>query len=184
MERGITTAKKRIEYVVIRTDGPHRAEISQEGKIVAHLEEDGNLDSVLTTIDAKNYYFSPRVDGKINPFSSTIELGNGSRETILKILGHLFAYGGNLYIIGGIPEGKSPRDIGQTKFICRLVNFPYSEVDQIDVHVREKLGRHRGVEVGELSGLGRRGHKVTLAPELEQIGLPLAVACYLLYSTG
>ena len=174
----------KIEYVVTRTAGRHHAEIARDERIVAQLQEGDNLVSVLTTEDGKKYYFSPRVDGKFHPFSLTVETGNGSGETILKILEHLFAYRGNLYMIGGIPEGKSPRDLGQMKYICRLVNFPYDDVDQIDAHVREKLGRHRGVDIGELSGLGRHGHKVALDGELEPIGLPLSVACYLLYSTG
>jgi hypothetical protein len=184
LEQSINKTKKGIEYVVTRTGGPHRAEIVQDGRIIAQLQEGDNLDSVLTTEDGKKYYFSPRVDGKIHPFSLTVKTGNNSGETILQILEHLFAYRGNLYIIGGIPEGKSPKDLGQTKYICRLVNFPYDDVDQVDAHVREKLGRHRGVEVGELSGLGRRGYKVALDGELEPIGLPLSVASYLLYSTG
>ena len=179
-----STTEEKIEYLVKRTGVPHHAEIQQDGRIVAHLEETTNVDSLLTTNDGKKYYFSPRVYGRIHPFSLTIEEENDVRKTILKISGHLFAYRGNVYIIGGIPEGKSPKDIGNTKYVCRLVNFPFNDVDKIDLHVREKLGRYRGVDVGELTGLGRRGHKVTLGQELGQISLPLAVSCYLLYSTG
>jgi hypothetical protein len=184
LEPAVNATMKKTEFIVTRKDGPRSAEIVQDGKIVAQLEGGKVPHSILNTTDGTTYFFHPSVDGKIQPFSMTVEKNTGSQEIVLKILVHLFAYQQNLYIIGGIPEGKSPRYIWQSKYICRLVNFPYSDVDQIDPHVREKLGRHRGVEVGELSGLGRRGHKVVLGEELKEIGLPLAAACYLLYSTG
>jgi hypothetical protein len=184
LEPAANATMKKTEFIVTRKDSPRNAEIVQDGKIVAQLEGGKDLYSILNTTDGTTYFFHPSVDGKIQPFSMTVGKNSGSQEIVLKIVAHLFAYQRNLYVIGGIPEGKSPRDIGQTKFICRLVNFPYSDVDQIDPHVREKLGRYRGAEVGELSGLGRRGHKVVLGEELKEIGLPLAVACYLLYSAG
>jgi hypothetical protein len=177
----ITTAKK-TEYLVKRKGSPRSAEIFQEEKLVSTLEEAEDHVSVLSTLGGTKYSFDPRVDGRMHPFSMTII--NGSNATILKIVEHLFSFRNQIYIIGGIPEGKSPKDIARTKYICRLVNFPFEDVDRIDVHVREKLRRHRGMAVGEISGLGLLGHKVVVDEELKEIALPLSVASYLLYSTG
>jgi hypothetical protein len=177
----ITTAKK-TEYLVRRKDSPRSAEIFQAEKLVATLEEVEDHVSALSSLDGTKYSFDPRVDGRMRPFSMTVN--NGSNETILKIIEHLFSYRNQIYIIGGIPEGKSPKDIVRTKYICRLVNFPFEDVDHIDVHIREKLRRHRGMAVGEISGLGLLGHKVVVDEELKEIALPLSVTSYLLYSTG
>lgn len=174
--------EKNIEYVVKRKGSPRTAEIFCEGKLLATLREAEDHASVLSTLDGTKYLFSPKVDGKIHPFSITVY--DGSDAAILKIMGNLFSFRNNIYIIGGIPEGKNPKDMRRTKYICRLVNFPFQDIDSIDVHVREKLRRHRGVEVGEISGLGVFGHKVSVNLELKEIALPLSVACYLLYSTG
>ncbi|MDA4111610.1 MAG: hypothetical protein OK439_03665 [Thaumarchaeota archaeon] len=183
MDEGNPTMK--IEYVVKRKGRPHIAEVLQGGKIIADLDESKDFVSVLTTMNGRTYYFTPRVDGKIIPFSIMVYESNDSqRKTILKIKGNCFSHGGQMYMIGAIPEGKSAKDIGRSKYICRLVNFPFDDMDKIDMHVREKLGRYRGIEVGQLSGLGSIGHKITLDEELEEISLPLSVSSYLIYSTG
>ncbi len=177
----VTTAKN-IEYVVKRKGSPRNAEVWLEGKLVATLEEAEDHASMLSSVDGTEYFFSPKVEGKIHPFSMTVS--DGSHRITLKIAEHLFSFRNSIYIIGGIPEGKNSKDIGRTKYICRLVNFPFQDVDAIDIHVREKLRRHRGLPVGEISGLGILGHKVSVNKELQEIALPLSVASYLLYSTG
>ena len=139
---------------------------------------------------------TPRVDGEVRPFSMIAyeTKGGDTQETnntidgkeVLKIRNNLFWYNGSLYMLNSLPEGKLPRDhITGIRFISKLVNFPYNSHQEIDPETWERLGRHRGQQVGELSGLGRSdGHKVKLASELEGIGIPLAAASYLIYSTG
>jgi methyl coenzyme M reductase gamma subunit len=84
-----------------------------------------------------------------------------------------------------LPEGKSLKHhMSGTKYICRLVNFPYHDVSEIDLETRERLSRYRGVDVGTLSGLGKLKHQVRLGEELADLGLQLSAASYLLYSTG
>jgi len=84
-----------------------------------------------------------------------------------------------------IPEGKSMRHhLSGTKYICRLLNFPYHDIDGIDAETRERLIKHRGIDLGTFSGLGKLKHEVKLNDELADIGLPLSAASYLLYATG
>jgi hypothetical protein len=66
-----------------------------------------------------------------------------------------------------------------------LDNFPFSELSDVDYETRSKLiSKFRGAPVGELDGLGKEGHHLRFFNELEDIGLPLAASCYLLYSTA
>jgi hypothetical protein len=75
------------------------------------------------------------------------------------------------------------------KYICRLDDFPYSELSEVDYHhytLRNKIKRLRGKAVGEASGFGieERGHRVRLDSELEGAGLFIAAISYLLYASG
>lgn len=172
--------------MVRRTGAPGEAEILQSGRPVAHLEKlENELGAVLREEEVSNrvYRLDPRVDGVISPFSSAIYEDDG--EPILKIKSGCFAYNGKIYLFKSLPEGKSMKGhLDRSKYICRLDNFPYYSVDEIDRETRERLNRHRGVDVGKLSGLGKLGHRVTLNHELAGIGLPLSAASYLLYATG
>ena len=83
------------------------------------------------------------------------------------------------------PEGKHWNEyVSGIRYISRLDNFPYSDLREIDHHVKHELLRFRGVSVGEVSGLGIQGHHVKLGKELEVIGLQLAASSYLIYSTA
>jgi hypothetical protein len=140
--------------------------------------------SILKVEDGSNrvYELDPRVDGVISPFSCAIYEDG---KLVLKIKSGAFSYNDRVYVFKSLPEGNSMRGhLSGSKSICRLDNFPYHSVDEIDRETREKLSRNRGVEVARLSGLGKLGHKVTVSEELEKISLPLSAASYLLYSTG
>lgn len=89
------------------------------------------------------------------------------------------------------PEDKSWNEYvnSSIKYICRLDDFPYSELSEVDYHhytLRDKIKRFRGKVVGEASGLGteERGHRVRLDSELEDVGLFIAAISYLLYASG
>jgi hypothetical protein len=83
------------------------------------------------------------------------------------------------------PEGRHWNEYLQgPRYISRLDNFPYSDLTDLDDHIRHRLRRFRGVPVGEASGLGLHSHHVKVDKELEDIGLFLAASSYLIYSTG
>ncbi len=107
-----------------------------------------------------------------------------NKEYVLKIKDNLFQHGGSFYWLGGIPEGRPIKAhlIG-SKIICRLVNFPFSQVDDVDEETKHQLKRYRGIYVGEFFGLGSSGFHLKLGNELNDIGLPLVASSYLLYST-
>ena len=135
-----------------------------------------------------NWLLSKRVDGEIRPFSIVV-LENGTKERTrrteaLKIKDHLFLYGDHFYMLGGIPVSRPPgQHLIGSKFICRLTNFPYSNHDHIDLETKNRLRRHRGEVVGEISGLGSKGFHVKLEKEFSGIELPLTASAYLLYSS-
>jgi hypothetical protein len=89
-------------------------------------------------------------------------------------------------MMNNLPEGRlSGEHFSGSRFISRLVNFPFKDDSEVDPKTWERLRRYRGLQVGEMSGFGRTGgHKVKLEPELEDIGVPLAVASYIIYSRG
>ena len=169
-----------------RTGDPSEAEIRQAGQLVAYLDRDNDKPQSLLRLqdDSKRIYrLDPRVDGVISPFSS--EISDDGGDILLKIKSGVFSYNGKIYVFKSLPEGKSMKGhLSGSKHIIRLENFPYHKVDDIDRETRERLYRHRGVDVGQLSGFGKLGHKVTIGDELRDIGLQLAAASYLMYSTG
>lgn len=171
----------------MRRTGGDKAEVTQGGQLVGYLEhaKTGDPRARLRTEDGTNrsFEFDPRVDGVIAAFSCAIY--DETKNLVLKIKSGCFAYGGKVYVFKSLPEGSSMKNhLSGTKSICRLDNLPYNDVDEIDRETREKLFRHRGVEVGKLSGFGRLEHRVTLSDDLSEIGLPLSAASYLLYSAG
>ena len=83
------------------------------------------------------------------------------------------------------PEGKHWNEyLSGFRHISRLDNFPYSDLTNIDQHIKHELLGFRGVPVGEISGLGIQGHHVKVDKELEDIGLLIAARSYLIYSTA
>jgi len=173
-----------VEYVIRRTGSPKDADIFQSGKLIASLEKENVMETLLRAEDgSKIFHFDPKVDGVLSPFSMTVYDGAG--KAILKIKINCFSRDNQIYMFKSLPEGKSMKHhLSGSKYICRLLNFPYHDINEIDPETRERLSRHRGVDVGTLSGLGKLKHEVKIGDELADIGLPLSAASYLLYSTG
>jgi len=173
-----------VEYVIRRTGSPKDADILQSGKLIAHLEKENVMETFLRAEDGSRiFHFDPKVDGVISPFSMTVYDKAG--KVTLKIRTNCFSHGNQIYMFKSLPEGKSMKHhLSGSKYICRLLNFPYHDINEIDPETRERLSRHRGVDVGTLSGLGKLKHEVKIGDELADIGLPLSAASYLLYSTG
>jgi hypothetical protein len=146
----------------------------------------------------------PNVRGEISSFSLTVRrlksigaIGSGNsfvarqeheqnEATVLTIKNHLFQHKGKFYTFTSVPEGKHPKELhGGRRFICRLDNFPFKDIFEVDSATFSRLRRlFRGVIVGELAGIGSEGHRVRFAEELADVGLPLAASSYLLYSTA
>ena len=83
------------------------------------------------------------------------------------------------------PEGRHWNDyLSGPRYISRLDNFPYSDLTELDHHIKHRLKRFRGVPVAEASGLGTDSHYVKVDKELEDIGLFIAASSYLIYSTA
>jgi len=174
------------EYVVRRTGDPNEAEIIHSGKLAAYLDKiPGELRTILKNENGNDgvLYLDPKVNGVIAPFSTAIYDNSG--KLVLEIKSGCFSYSGKIYMFKSLPHGKSMKGhLHPLKYITRLDHLPFHSVDEIDRMTREKLQKHRGVQVGTLEGLGSLGHEVSLAEELAPIGLPLSAASYLLYSTG
>jgi hypothetical protein len=171
------------EYTVKRTGAYYEASVICDGKSVARLGKKEPYKFDLQTTDgSKDYVLDPKVDGRIRPFSIA---ALDQDKVVLKILNSLFAHGGQMYLMKNVPEGNLPRNhLLGVKFITRLVNFPFQTPEAVEIQTLDRLGRHRGVRVGEMSGLGITGHKVKLESELDDIGLPLSAASYLIYASG
>jgi hypothetical protein len=128
------------------------------------------------------------VHGEFRPFSISVlnqNEDNDINKEVLTIREHLFKHGGKFYMLTNHPEGKHWNEyLSGPRYISRLDNFPYSDLKEIDHHIKHKLRRFRGVQVGEVSGLGLQGHHVKVDKELEVIGLLIAASSYLIYSTA
>jgi len=181
-----------IEYVVRQPDSPAEATIFQNQREVGRLHVEGKGMFKLLGNENQYWILCNKVDGEIRPFSMTVISGIDKdlamnapdEECVLKIKDNLFQHKGSFYWLGGIPEGRPIKaHIMGSKIICRLVNFPFSHVDDVDDETKHQLKRYRGIYVGEFYGLGSSGFHLKLENELNDIGLPLAASSYLLYST-
>jgi hypothetical protein len=187
------------EYVVIHSEAKS-AKILQDGQekgVLKKLDRLGVFE-LESKAPAQNWILTHKVDGEVRPFSiacysnSNVKANEGSTqkeptgELCLKIKEHIFFHRSNFYSIGAaVPAGASPGDFStKMKFICRLVNFPFADLDNVDGETKHKLRRHRGIAVGEIYGLGAEGYHVKIyGDELADIGLPLTASTYLLYTT-
>ncbi len=159
---------------------------------MGNISKNNKLDFVIRSISGRELFLlTPKVDGEIRPFSiaayeleqsdSSSKIGN----QILKIKHSLFWHNGSFYMMRNLPEGRVSDHLSGTGFISRLANFPFKNDGEIDPATWQRLHRYRGIEVGEMSGLGSTGgHKVKLQPELKDIGIPLSAASYLIYAMG
>lgn len=173
-----------VEFVIKQARRAAEAVISEGGKEVARIKPGRGREFSLSSSSGRSWTLNPRVHGEIRPFSMTVTSRTG-KERVLTIRKHIFSHGGTFYMLGGIPSDSHRKDhvVGR-KHITRMDAFPFSRLDQLDRMAWNQLWRHRGVSVGEIDGLGVRGHKVVLPEELEDVGLPLAAASYLLYSAA
>jgi hypothetical protein len=173
------------EFMIKHERDSSQADVLVSQQEAAELLRKGKNDYELISNENQRWKIDRKVDGRISPFSivATSETPNEGREKELKIKNHLFQHKGNFYMIG-TPEGKSRGNFNKgAKYIVRLVNFPFPNLDSIDPEIVHRLGRMRGVPVASFSGLGANGFHATFEKELEEIGLPLAVISYLIYSS-
>ena len=178
-----------LEYI-INGPKPGQAKIISEGEEVAEIKKgEDQRNFKLIAKDGAEWTLTKNLHGEFRPFSISVLEQNKEKEEadreVLTIREHLFKHGGKFYMLTNHPEGKHWNDyLSGPRYISRLDNFPYSDLAELDHHIRHKLRRYRGVQVGEASGLGIHGHHVKVDRELEDIGLLLAASSYLLYSTA
>lgn len=182
-----------MDFIVKASGRQRRATICRGDEEVAEIKLLKDLTYVLAAKDGGEWALSTRVNGEIKPFSMAVRQlkvrnahDSASGATTLTIRDHLFLHNGRFYVLGGTPEGRPPKEflLGKS-YICRLDGLPFSELNDVDHETKSRLtSRFRGAPVGEVEGLGKEGHHVRLSGELEDIGLPLAASCYLLYSTA
>ena len=172
------------EFVVKRSGTRSGAVLSEGGREVGELEAVGATTFKLTS-GGKAWTLDRRVRGEVRPFSISVSPAGDTSSPVLVIGNHVFFHGGKAYYLTGIPEGARPGDQFHGKrHINRLDTFPFSSLEEVDPETWGRLGRHRGVSVGTVEGLGFEGFRVSVADELEDIGLLLAGAAYLLYTSG
>jgi hypothetical protein len=180
------------EYVI---KGPKpweaRVFLGEGGKEIAEIKKGGDQKSFkLLAKDGREWILTKSVRGKFRPFSiSVIEQGKDKDKAnieVLTIIEHIFKHHEKFYMLTNHPEGKHWNEyLSGPRYISRLDNFPYSDIHELDYHIKHILRRFRGTPVGEASGLGiHGGHCVRIDDELKDISLPIAVSSYLLYSTA
>lgn len=173
------------EYVVLHTVAD-RAKVLQDNEEKGLLRKTGEnkVFEFLAKEGGQNLRLTNEVDGALRPFS--IVCFSSDAEVRLKIKDHIFLHSERFYSVGlAAPVDASQKDlITGSKFICRLVNFPFSQVEGIDEETKHQMKRHRGIAVGSINGLGADGYHVKLyGEELQDVGLPLTTATYILYTT-
>jgi hypothetical protein len=157
---------------------------------IGTLRHDNDQSFLVETANEGIFSLDLRVNGRIRPFSIVAyqeqnENRLKTKSVVLRILNNLFFHKGQMYLIRNIREGTFLGNyVFGPRLICKLVNFPFKRQEEIDSETWERLGRYRGIRVGEISGLRSRGHNVTLEAELEDIGIPLSGATYLIYSSN
>lgn len=168
-----------------RTGKTSDAVINQGGRRVATLRGEGDLLFRLESTASECWMLNPRVHGEIRPFSMAVTVSGHMDEPVLTIRNHVFFHNGRAYILTAIPADVHPAEhtLGK-RHISRLDKFPFSNLEDIDLQTWGRLRRHRGDSVGTIEGLGVDEFRVAISPELQDVGLPLSAASYLLYSTG
>lgn len=181
-----------IVFQVKESRDRRRVDIVKDENRLAVLRPNGDLTYLLVEKDDSSWSINQKAKGEASPFTirATKLVPLDSRPTaqvvrVLEIGNGLFTHNGRFYFIGCVPEGRSLRSVLTGKrYICRLDNFPFSRVEDVDRATIHRLRTFRGRMVGEFEGAGPKGHRVTIAEELQEIALPLAASCYLLFSSA
>ncbi len=163
------------------------AKIFSGNSEVGEIKMGGDFTFRLISKDGREWDLTNKVHGEVRPFSLIVaEAKNHKGKVVLRIKEHLFKHNNRFYMLTNHPEGKPWNEsLTGPKYIGRLNNFPFSNVEEVDRDTMQKIRRfYRGTHVGEMSGLGLNGHRVKVSDELEDIGLILAACSYLLYSTA
>ena len=173
------------EFAVRRTGKTSDAVISQGGESVGTLRGEGDLLFRLESATKESWTLDPRVHGEIRPFSMKVTASGARGEPVLTIRNHLFFHNRRAYALTTIPEDVNPSEhvLGK-RHVSRLDRFPFSSLEEVDLQTWGRLRLHRGTSVGTIDGLGADEFRVSLSHELQDIGLELSAASYLLYSTG
>ena len=173
------------QYSIRRTGRPSDAVVWREGEKVATLRGEGNLLVRLESTAEESWVLDPRVHGEVRPFSMNVTASGSDGEAVLTIRNHVFFHNSRAFMLTSIPEDVHPGEhVFGRRHISMLEKFPFSRLEEIDLQTWGRLRGQRGVSVGTFDGLGADEFRVSLSHELEDVGLPLSAASYLLYSTG
>ncbi|MDG6938144.1 MAG: hypothetical protein JRN42_06355 [Nitrososphaerota archaeon] len=160
------------------------AKVFSGGREVATISSEGRASFAIHSEAFGEWRIELRDSGEIRPFSAEVT-DTKSKGVMLKIKNHLFFYKGAAYLLTGIPEDVRPIDhILGKRHISRLDSFPFSSLKDVDRETWGRIRLHRGSSAGEIDGDGPQEFKVALSNELDEIGIQLSAALYLLYTSG
>jgi len=181
---------------------------SKNGEEIAAITKGEGLEfKLISRKDNREWALTNKVDGQHRRFSFSVNVvekkgenrtkGRGptieDTNALFTIKDNIFVHNGKFYMLANHPEGKSWHNYvnSPVRYISRLDNFPYSNVSDMEENkhhqnLRHKLKRFRGVPVGEAFGLGVTpdGHQVKVNDELDDIGLFIAAASYLMFASA
>lgn len=129
--------------------------VGEGGEEIAEIKKGEDQKSFkLLAKDGREWILTKSVHGKFRPFSlSVIEQDKDkdkSNKEVLTIIEHIFKHGDKFYMLTNHPEGKHWNEyLRGPRYISRLDNFPYSDMQELDYHIKHKLRRFRGIPIGE-----------------------------------
>ena len=137
------------EYV-IKGPRPGQAKIFLDGEEIGEINKgDDPATFKLGTKDGREWILTNNVHGKLRPFSISVfqqnKIKDDSNKEVLTIREHLFKHNGEFYMLTNHPEGRHWNEyLRGPRYISRLDNFPYSDLTELDHHIRHRLRRFRG----------------------------------------
>lgn len=190
------------EFVIKKKPKGSVAKIFVGKEEIAEIKQGEGFSFKLTkSKDKMEWIVTNFVHGEHRPFSFSVRkiekkstdqvTDKDLTEEIFVIRDQLFKHAGKFYMLASHPEDKSWSEYVKSsiKYICRLDDFPYSDLSEVDYHhhtLQDKIKRFRGKAVGQASGLAieENGHSVKLDSELDDIALFIAAISYLIYASG
>lgn len=190
------------EFVIKKEPKGSVAKIFLGKEEIAEIKQGDDFSFKLTKPkDKMEWIVTNFVHGEHRPFSFSVRklekkttdqvTNRDFTEEIFVVRDQLFKHAGKFYMLASHPEDKSWSEYvhSSIKYICRLDDFPYSDLSEVDYHhhtLQDKIKRFRGKSVGQASGLAieEHGHSVKLDSELDDIALFIAVISYLIYASG